>query len=601
MIAQWFHNLQLRFSTERTHGSRLDQAGRYCLGSALLISSMMAGAVGDLMSAARVHPPFHGTVPARSDVVFSVRFTRPAALPVIKAYGTTRVEWVYTTDAGFVANLKHEAPWFGGTLNANGPLPDDAGYARDFDGKVLAAPWMQGWGKYWVTTTHSDTQMVMDKQLRAYLAMGADSIQHDDPQLQAYAAVHQAGDFNEATVKGFPNWLAHKADPARVLSAGLSGFSGDYREWLRKRHNVADAQDYRKRFRTFPSTPLWLDYVRSTVLDHHRRLRALMVQVRGKPVPLSMNLGGLYEPIESNSFFFLAQVADYSMAETQIMDPTLQVSQANTARALGVGFVPSLKPQSLAENRVAIALFYALGGQPVVPWDVYDGNDEQGKPKRFFGAPEDYADLYAFVRANPSLFDEMETTPVVGVVVPVDKGDTKLVRGLSQRLVEQQVPFAFVPVGGTAGYRADPARLRYLRLLIKTNADTDYRAEDLKALADSGVPRVAQAAMTDRQIASLRPFQVAQGAERVRLLPRANPGDPKRLTVHLVDSSRGEEKTSSNSECTRRIGIRRDYLGGAAVASARWVHQAGATDLVIEPAGERVYLNLNGCLLWGFA
>jgi len=559
---------------------------------------MTAGAVGELTSAARVHPPFHGAVPARSDVVFSVRSTRPAALPVIKAYDATRVEWVYTTDAGFVANLKHEAPWFGGTLNANGPLPDDAGYARDFDGKVLAAPWMQGWGKYWVTTTHSETQVVMDKQLRAYLAMGADSIQHDDAPLQAYAAEHWGGDFNESTVRGFPNWLAQQADLARVGAAGLGGFSGDYREWLRKRHNVTDAQDYRKRFRKFPSTPLWLDYVRSTVLDHHRRLRAIMAQVRGKPVPLSMNLGGLYEPLESNSFFFLATIADYSMAETPITDLTLQVSQANTARALGMGFVPSLKPQSLAENRVAIALFYALGGQPVVPWDVYAGNDEQGKPKRFFGAPQDYEDLYAFVRANPSLFDEMETTPVVGVVVPVDKGDAKLIRSLSQRLVEQQVPFAFVPVGGTANYRADPARLRYLRLLITTNADTDYRAEDLKALADSGVSRVAQAAMTDRQIGSLRPFQVAPGAERVRLVPRANPGDPKHLTVHLVDASRGE-KASFNSECLRRIGMRRDYLGGASVASARWVHQAGATDLVIERDGEYVYFNLNGCLLWG--
>ena len=287
------------------------------------------------------------------------------------------------------------------------------------------------------------------------------------------------------------------------------------------------------------------------------------------------------------------------MAETQIVDLTVQVSQANTARALGIGFVPSLKPRSLPENRVAIAFFYALGGQPMVPWDVYDGNDEQGKAKRFFGAAADYADLYAFVRANATLFDGTETTPVVGVVVPVDKGDMNTVRGVSQRFVARQVPFAFVPVGGSAGYRADPARLRHLRLLVTTNPDSDYSPSEIKALADSGVPRVTRTAVTDELIAALRPFQAAPEADRLRLVPRAKPAEPGRLLVHLVDAGRGD-KASDDPQCRRRIGVRRDYLGTADVASARWVQPSGSVNLRPDTTStSHVYFSIDGCVLWG--
>jgi hypothetical protein len=556
-------------------------------------------AASDLISAARVHPPFRGVVPSRSDVVFSTRFTRPEALPVIKAFGATRVEWVYTKDAGFAARLEQQVPWFGGAINANGPLPNDAGYARDFDGKVLSAPWMPGWGVFWVTTTHPDTQRVFEEQVRTYIDLGADSLQHDDPQLQFFAALRQGGDFNESTLRGFPTWLAQKADPTRVRQAGLKNFDGNYRDWLIEEHKVKGADDYKKRFQQFASTPLWLDYIRDTVVEHHKRVRALAASLKGRAVPLSMNLGGLYEPLEANPYMFLAPVADYSIAETQIKDLTLQVMQANTARALGLGFVPSLQPLSLPENRSAIAFLYALGAQPLVPWDVYDGNDEKGKAKRFFGSPEDYADLYTFVRANPSVFDGLETTPVVGIAVPVDREVTDALRKLSQRFVAQQVPFAFVPVGGVAGYRADPVRLKHLRLLVTLDSEADnYRAADLRALDASGVPRVTHTALKNEQIASLRPFQFAPGAERLRVVPRADPANPNRLVIHLVDTARGE-KASSDADCRRRVGVRSELLGDATVASAQWLQPSGRSSVSPESSGGFVYFGLRGCSLWG--
>ena len=109
----------------------------------LAAAGLFAGAAyaqGSLADGGKVHPPYHGLVPARSEVVFSTRFKQPEAPALIKAFGATRIDGVYPTDKAFAGLLKEQAPWFGGTLNANGPLPTEASLARDFDGHIVTAP-----------------------------------------------------------------------------------------------------------------------------------------------------------------------------------------------------------------------------------------------------------------------------------------------------------------------------------------------------------------------------------------------------------------------------------------------------------------------------
>ncbi len=556
----------------------------------------------NLAAASQVHPRLSDAVPKASDVVFSTRFKRAEALAMAAAFKATRIEWVYTTDAAYVSQFKAIVPWFGVTLNANPKLATDAGAVRDFDGQALAAPWMKAWGVLWASSAHPDAQHAWMQLLDEAIQLGASSIQFDDAQLQMYAANYQGGDFNPAMQQGFAAWLRSVADPSDVKGAGLQELgsgSSAYRDWLSNQHGVNSTADYRRRLRQLPSTPLWLAYTRQTVLQWHRKLRAQASKTAGSPVPWSMNLGGLYEPLTANPFFFLAPLADYSMAETQIKDWPLQVMQAATARALGLGFVPSIKPLSLVENRAAIASLYALGGQVVVPWDVYDGNDAQGMSKRFFGTPEDYADLYGFVRAHPVLFDKLEATPLMGVVVPVDKGLAGPLRSLAQRLVAKQVPFAFVPVGGDANYRIDPARLRHFGLLVTTNPDADYPSSALQAMAAGGVLRVSAAALTAERIEDLQPFQVAPGSESLRLLPRADPANLQHLVVHVIDTARGE-KDAADPKCHRRIGLRRGMLDRSAVLSARWVQPTGSSPVTADTASRtHIFFDLPGCALWG--
>ncbi|MGF1615343.1 MAG: hypothetical protein ACFCVA_15940 [Gammaproteobacteria bacterium] len=293
-------------------------------------------------------------------------------------------------------------------------------------------------------------------------------------------------------------------------------------------------------------------------------------------------------------------LADYSMVETPIDDDAQMVSQAATARALGLGLVPSLRPRSTAENRVAIATLHALGGQPIVPWDVDVGHDERGLAKRFFGRPQDDADLDPFVRANRDLLDRMETAVQVGLVVPVDKGQRDRIKHLVRRLTDHGVSMAFVPVGGSREYllRADPERLRHFSLLLLTNEEANYSPEVLRAITQSGVPHRQASDLLDQDIAKLRPFLVTPGSEGLRLIPRADPKDEQRLVVHIIDTRRGERNAES-AHCARRLGIRREQFGPGSIASVRWATPFGRNRPQVSFKDNEMFFTLKGCPLWG--
>jgi hypothetical protein len=216
----------------------------------------------------------HGITPPLSAVVFCTRFKRLEAVPMVRAFGANRIEWVYLPDATFASALHEASSWVGGSLSGMGPLPDSAGFAMDFDGHVLAAPWAKSFDGRWASSNHPATQQAYAARVQGLMAMGADSIQHDDPQMQAFSALYQGGDFNPSTVKLFPAWLAANATEAELAVSGLADMGTDYREWLRNRHGIKGAEDYLRRWRTLPSSTLWLRFIRSTVLDHMRRVRA---------------------------------------------------------------------------------------------------------------------------------------------------------------------------------------------------------------------------------------------------------------------------------------------------------------------------------------
>jgi hypothetical protein len=571
----------------------------YLLLSGLALYSTPSTATWSLTEGAGVHPSYQGTVPSKSDVIFSTRFKRPDSAETARAFGATRVEWVYTKETNFVKEMKGAAPWFGGAINANGPLPNDDGMARDFDGAVLTPPWMKAWSAKWVTTTHPDTQRVIADQIALALSMGADSIQVDDANYQYHGALYHGGDFNPSTLAGFKAYLPAYPDQAKLKALGLVDFEGTYRDYLKARFGIKDAADYKRRYRSLPSTQVWLAYIRSTVDQHYARIRHAANAGRTRPVPFSINLLTLTAPDEASVLFHLVPYADYSMPEVNITDYATVVSMGATARALRLGWAPSILPLSLSENRAAIANLYAMGGQPLVPWDVYNGNDDKGMPNRYFGKPQEYGDLYRFVRSNADLFNGKELAAEVGIVVPVNRFVADKTKALLHALIDRQIPFAFVPVGDSSRrYVVEPERLRHYKVLLTVNPDSDFDTRDLKALADSRVERRSAAEANSALLDALRPFVVAPGGERVHLYPRAAPGDRSRLVVHVVDEARAAP-AAPDAGCRRRIGIRAFAVDPKAVRSAHWVTGEARSAVTPEISQDGTYFTLPGCPLWG--
>lgn len=555
-----------------------------------------------LLEGARAHPDYRGSVPKKADVVVSVRFKRQDAVEAIKAFGANRVEWSYITQPEVVAQLKSTAGWFGGSINSTPKMPDEEGMAKDFDGKSIVNPRMKSWNVQWSTSTNPKTKKRLRDLAKSYLDLGASSIQVDDPLLELYAAQLWGGDFNASTLAGFPRFLEDYPDRERLRRAELLDFRGDYREYLKSRFGIRDAKEYAKRQAALPTTPIWLAYLQQTVTTHYVELRAYLKQVRGADVPLSMNLTFLDRPSEANRHFFLATLADYSMAETPVGDALDLQMRAATARALGLGFVPSIKPKDHAANRVAIATLTALGANPIVPWDVYVGNDEAGLAKRMYGTPQEYGDLYETVRRHPGLFNEREQAAMVGIVVPVDHFDERATLALVNRLNQRRIPFAFVVVGGRQPHwTLDETRAGHFRLLVTVNRDDDFAQADLNAQRSAPVERIAAAQLTDAKLDEMTPFIAAGEAAGLRLYPRAktNPGSKDQLVVHVVDEARGAPGNVDGS-CRRRIGLRRAVLGDQAVDAVYWYTAVGQpVALDVTRSDRDFFVTVPECRLWG--
>jgi hypothetical protein len=553
----------------------------------------------NLADGARVHPDYRGSVPKKSDVIFSTRFKRGQALAAAKSFGATRVEWVYSTEGPYVQSLRNGIGWFGGALNAIAELPNPDGTVKDFDGNPVTNPRMKSWRVFWDTTTHPDTERVLRGQAKQILDLGADSLQIDDPLLQLYAAQLWGGDFNPSTLAGFSSWLRRYPDRGELARAGLDKLDGDYRDHLKREYHVRDARDYLKRFKTFASTPIWLKYIQSTVAQHFADFRPFLDKTRGARVPLSMNLGLLDRPDERNGHFFLTEYADYAIAETAVKPSDQMQMRAATLRALGIGLVPVTKAKNTADGRAAIATWYALGAQPMVPWDLFLGNDDSGRSTRLFGTADDYGDLYAFVRAHAKLFDGMETAAVVGIVVPVGKFDEKATLPLIARLAQQRIPFAFVLAGGTDRKLViDAPRVQHFKTLISVNPDTDFSPDDLTALRASKVPRINGADLRDVALQELMPFVAVGEAAALRLYPRARPGSNiNQIAVHVVDEARAA--APADSTCRRRIGIHKSFLGAKEVRSVTWNSGTHEQSLDVTNGDRDIFVTVPECTLWG--
>jgi hypothetical protein len=548
------------------------------------------------LDGARAHPEFRGTVPRKSDVVFSSRSGRADALEVIRAYGANRVEWCYSDAEEFIQQIRGAIEWFGGAINPTLRPQSDSGYALDIEGKPIVAPWMTHWGSPWISTTSNDSRQALFNKSKRFIERGARSIQVDDPLMQL-ATVRWGGDFSSATLQGFSEYLRN--NPEKMRLTGLTAYKEepfDYREYLASQYRINTLADYLRQYARLPSTPIWASYIKSTVRDFYVWYRSQLDYEASQRFPISMNLVGLSRPDETRAYFFLSEFADYAISETPISDPVDMVIRAATMRALGIGHVASLLPRSREENRRAIAFLYSIGVQPLVPWDVYIGTGPDRKPKRFYGEPKDYADMYSFVRANRELFDGFETAAVVGIVIPVHKYREKETVSLVRRLLYSNVPLAFVLVGGTdREFSLDVDRVMSFRTLLTVNSLGDFSEKDRKMLQSSKLQLVSATQLSSDDVQALSPFHSSSG----RLIPRASTYKKDVLVIHILGREKDPGSEDASESCRQAVGLKADSLTGMKIIRARWITSSGEVKIQKGAKSEGPLFEVESCHQWG--
>ncbi len=214
---------------------------------------------------------------------------------------------------------------------------------------------MQGWANTWWGCVNSDEfRAVYLHHAKIAVEGGMDLLQQDDPGFN-FAAVNWGGCFCPYCAKGFATF--RQQNPTASM-----------REF--QQHSV-------ERF----YADMW------PAID----------ALAGRSIPKSSNnYRGRYG--------FPHNLFDFGVAELPDVTPESFIeSQQNSLRE-GRSQVFTAVTRDERANRRGIAMAYATGASMIVPWDVYMGS---GEP-RYFGTPEQYADLYGFVRASAAMLDGYE-------------------------------------------------------------------------------------------------------------------------------------------------------------------------------------------------
>jgi len=330
--------------------------------------------------------------PHYSDVCFSSRWRRPLnaedpheTFRDAAAFHATRLDWVYSTDSSWIRECTERGYSIGTALNSK--LPDTPGVEarhtgriRDRDGAYVTAPWMAGWDAWWGCVNSPAYRATMLDHARRCLKGGALYLHVDDPDMN-YRAVEWGG--------CFCSWCREKATRAGV--------------------DLTDSVEMRA-------------FQRESVAHFYEDFRSQIDEVAGRMVPLSCNN---YRAVWD---VFPYDLFDFGMAELPESDATPKTiyQRLSATRRRGKAQILTFVSEDVQLTRCVIATAYALGSHVLVPWDVYLKSTPEGSV-RYFGSPEDCADLYGFVRSCGEFLDGYEEAAVGGLTGLTEESDCPVV------------------------------------------------------------------------------------------------------------------------------------------------------------------------------
>ena len=406
--------------------------------SARLIGSEAIGKVGDLCERVEARATYPGALRAsevcmRSLVPRSASATRPHdTLQAIRGFHVTRLEWIYGLTPEFVAKVKALGVTVSGAC-VNGTL---AGIDKkvpnwympyttlDLDGNAIEATWMRPWKGHtlWECINNPLAREACLEYVKGLVDLGITDLQRDGPEMN-HSATNWGGCFCGHCVTAFRVYLEAQGDRQRLLEAGVTDLETfDYGAYLRaKGAPVGDA------FRQYPQDYLkgmFIDFQEVSTVAFHHWWRKELNAYAGRCVPVSSNNGILHDTPVHRVFDY--HIGELNWAQAQ---PETLWNAARRVRGTGKGQSTTMPlrrdtvetPEWIRRTRQTIATNYALGMHIEAPWDTYLPVVSD-RPPRYFGRAEDYADLFALVRACSPLLDSYEEAAVTGGLLADSRG-----------------------------------------------------------------------------------------------------------------------------------------------------------------------------------
>jgi len=544
------------------------------------------------------------------DVCLSSRSKRKNSIDTINAFRPNRLLWCYTADKEFTEACRQAGiQTFQGAINSIPGKPFSkeacrAAQVMDFDGKPVVAPWMVAFNRknpwYWGCNNRPPFMELSVARAKKCIDTGADMIQFDDWYLVVSAAGWSASCFCPECMAAFPKDLKEHVPAEDLAKLGIDNLETfNYRQYLIDKHGITNAEDYKAKKRSLPTTKYFEAFQRRSVRAFFTELRRRINADAGRCVPLSLN-SSFYHPSQRHNF--MPDLVDFLQGETWHMALVDLAVAAKAGEGLGKWQVFVPKPLDTDVMRMAVAASYAMGQLMLVPWDMYMGSDETGIRPRYYGTVEEYGDLYGFIRNNPRLFNGYESPGMAGLIVDLDRYNKTQTRAAMQRLFDAQVPFAMVPVGHTfydAPLQAE--RLKSFHTLITLASQEDLASEDRAALATvaDDVPVLRDDQVTRDDLEAMAPFEV-WGPKGIYLIPRIKrSADDRTLICHVLNRTGlgGKDGLKSVSFLIRRKAFLGDKL-----KSARW-HTPGSEsmDLQVETFPEGLQVIPPRLPIWAIA
>jgi hypothetical protein len=396
------------------------------LGMAAFLAGAAGWSAGDarLYQAAEARPEIPGA-PKASDVCMRSLRPRPMnakdphnTLDAMRGFHVTWLEWTYGNDRDFIRQVHDLGATFGGALAAGsyvGDQPHETWNVRDREGTPVYATWMRAWKRPnpWGCANHPEFRAGHVRAAIAAVAAGADILQRDEPG-QNQNALRWGGCFCEHCLAGFNRWLEKNADPEVLQRLGVTDLATfDYREYLRARE--APVGDEFGRWKGDELKAYFERFQIESTVAFNRWWREELDRHFGRRIPVSCNNG-------VHSWTDVELEFDYCIGELATSRAKPELLHAALRKAASLGRTQSVtmplrregeqeSPEWVRHTRQTIATVYATGGHIEMPWDTYLPTPDA---QRYFGKPENYADLTAFVRGMASFLDGHEEAFAAG-------------------------------------------------------------------------------------------------------------------------------------------------------------------------------------------